>query len=159
MPRDLDGLTAATLKHLRDRWWDEAFTDFLRETLQPRAGNRILDVGCGSGTAEVALGPTLTQVRLAGIDLVPGRVKEALQATRARNVRVAFAAADAMALPFADGAFDSTYCVAVLQYVRDVRRAEDASWPSSRTTARGTGTALSRAAPAPSSSARVSMRC
>jgi SAM-dependent methyltransferase len=35
-------------------------------------------------------------------------------------VRVAFAAADAGALPFAEGAFDSTYCVAVLQHVRDV---------------------------------------
>ena len=54
--RDVDILTASTLKHLRERWWNAEFNEFLRETLQPRAGDRILDVGCGAGTAEVRLG-------------------------------------------------------------------------------------------------------
>ena len=47
--RTLDALTSATLKHVRDDWWDEAFTTFLVERLRPRVGNRILDVGCGTG--------------------------------------------------------------------------------------------------------------
>ena len=53
--RTLDALTSATLKHVRDDWWDEAFTSFLVERLRPRAGNRILDVGCGTGSVELRL--------------------------------------------------------------------------------------------------------
>lgn len=121
MPRDVDGLTSATLKHLRERWWDASFTNFLRDNLHPRAGNRILDVGCGTGTAELSLGLLrLSQVELVGIDLVVERVREARAATRARNLAVRFAAADACALPFRDESFESTFCVAVLQHIRDI---------------------------------------
>ena len=42
MSRDLDALTSTTLKHLRDRWWNDTFTSFLEETLRPRPGKRIL---------------------------------------------------------------------------------------------------------------------
>lgn len=121
MPRDIDGLTSATLKHLRERWWDAAFTTFLRENLQPRAGKRILDVGCGAGTAELHLGMLrLTQVQLFGVDRLVDRVREARAAMQGHNLRAAFAGADACALPFKDATFDSTFCVAVLQHVGDL---------------------------------------
>ena len=121
MPRDIDGLTSATLKHLRERWWDAAFTTFLRENLQPRAGKRILDVGCGVGTAELNLGMLrLSQVELFGVDRLVDRVREARASMQAHNLRAEFAGADASALPFSDGAFDSTFCVAVLQHVGDL---------------------------------------
>ncbi len=67
----MDALTSATLKHLRERWWNDEFTEFLAETLRPRAGNRILDVGCGEGTGEISIGRLhVSQLRLVGIDLV-----------------------------------------------------------------------------------------
>lgn len=121
MVRDTDALTSATLKHLRERWWNSDFTEFLRETLQPRVGNRILDVGCGVGTAEVSLGQLrLSQVKLYAIDFIFKYVREAVTAAALHNVRVRFACADARRLPFKDAAFDSTFCVAVLQHVRDL---------------------------------------
>jgi SAM-dependent methyltransferase len=117
----IDSLTSPTLKHLRERWWNDDFTEFLAETLRPRPGNRILDVGCGEGLAEVAIGRLhLSQIRLVGVDIIVSKVIEARRETRAHNQRVSFAAADAVCLPFTDGAFDSTYCVAVLQHVADV---------------------------------------
>ena len=120
MSRDIDALTSSTLKHLRERWWDADFTGFLRETLQPRAGDRILDVGCGVGTGEVRLGQLgISQLRLLGVDLVFGRVRQAFDAVRAHNVRAAFTTASAGALPFVDSVFDATYCVAMLQHVSD----------------------------------------
>ena len=124
MIRDLDALTSATLKHLRDHWWNDAFTTFLRDTLQPRPGMRILDVGCGTGVAEVSLSRLrLSQVELFAVDVVFDRVRAASEAARGANAQVGYAAADACRLPFVDAAFDSTYCVAVLQHVRNIPRA------------------------------------
>lgn len=124
MIRDVDSLTSSTLKHLRDRWWDDAFTDFVKDTLQPRPGRRILDVGCGRGTAEVKLSRLrLTQVDLVAVDLLVDRVVDAQTAARAHNIDAHFAAADACRLPFTDASFDSVFCVAVLQHIGDVRTA------------------------------------
>jgi|SRR5712692_7270377 len=124
MARDIDALTSSTLKHLRERWWNTEFTDFLRDTLQPRAGDRILDVGCGAGTAEVWLRQLgISQLRLFGVDRIVDRVREAVGAAGSHNVHVGFASGDACALPFRDHAFDSTFCVAVLQHVHDLSTA------------------------------------
>jgi SAM-dependent methyltransferase len=124
MTAPIDGFKSATLKHLRELWWTADFTEFLAETLRPRPGNRILDVGCGEGLAEVSLGRLqISQIRLVGIDLVLSKVLTALQETKSHNQRVAFAAADACRLPFRDGAFDSLYCIAVLQHIVDGKAA------------------------------------
>jgi SAM-dependent methyltransferase len=124
MSISIDVLTSPTLKYLRESWWNDDFTEFLVETLRPRSGNRILDVGCGEGMAEIHIGRLhLAQIRLVGVDLMRERVMVARHATAAHNQRVGFAAADACALPFRDGVFDSTFCVAVLQHIGDDARA------------------------------------
>jgi SAM-dependent methyltransferase len=118
--RTVDALTSATLKHVRDEWWDDAFTAFLVERLRPRAGNRILDVGCGTGTAELRLSRLrVSQVTLIGVDMLADRTAIAERTADGHNMRASFAAADACHLPFPDGTFDSTFCVAVLQHIAD----------------------------------------
>ena len=117
-PASIDALTSGTLKYLRERWWNDDFTEFLVETLRPRPGNRILDVGCGQGETEVRIGRLqISQIRLFGIDQMIERVMVAKRETAAHNQRVGFVTADACALPFRDGVFDSTFCVAVLQHI------------------------------------------
>lgn len=121
MARHIDSLTSPTLKHLRERWWDSDFSEFLAETLRPRPGTRILDVGCGEGTAELSLGRLqISQVDLFAVDRRLDRVAQTAATASAHNVRVKTAAADARHLPFPDDTFDSTFCVAVLQHVREV---------------------------------------
>lgn len=124
MIRVVDALTSPTLKHLRDRWWDDDFTAFMRDTVQPRPGQRILDVGCGTGTAEVKLSRLrISQMTIVAVDLLLERVLQARATAEAHNMRVSLAAADACALPFGQASFDSAFCVAVLQHIRDVPRA------------------------------------
>ena len=132
------------------------FTEFLAETLRPRPGNRILDVGCGEGAGR---GEHWPPAHFAGPARRrrprTGKVAEALRETRSHNQRVGVAAGDACRLPFRDGVFDSTYCVAVLQHIGDVSDAvaEIARvtapgpagwWSSSPTTPRATCTARRR---------------
>jgi SAM-dependent methyltransferase len=123
MPRDIDALTSLTLKHLRERWWDPAFTTFLRETLRPRPGDRLLEVGCGRGTAALALAPEAAPLRLVGIDRDLARVSEAVVSLAEHEVRARLAVADAVALPFASSTFDASFAVAVLQHVRQASQA------------------------------------
>ena len=119
MSRDLDALTACTLKHLRERWWNDAFAEFLEEALQPRPGGRLLDVGCGPGTAALSLAARgLRGAMLVGVDVAIDKlVSVAAAGGPPDGTRVRFAAGDAAALPFACASFDSTFCVAVLQHV------------------------------------------
>ena len=121
MAGGIDALTSPTLKHLREHWWNDEFTGFLKETLRPRPGNRLLDVGCGTGTAEISIGRLhLSQIRLFGVDLIVQQLVTAKKETAGHNLRAKFAAADACHLPFNSESFDSTYCVAVLQHVGDI---------------------------------------
>src|SRR4029079_496515 len=93
MARHVDALTAATLKDLREQWWDAEFSEFLQETLRPRPGTRILDVGCGNGTAELALGRLrVSQLRLFAIDRNPARVIQTAAECRSHNYRLGAAA-------------------------------------------------------------------
>ncbi len=115
----IDALQFPTLKYLRQQWWDDEFTSFLRDTLRPRPGDVVLDVGCGPGLAETALGRGLAQVRMVGIDLVPARVTEARDASLGHDLVPCFAVAEASKLPFADGRFSASFTVGVLQHVAD----------------------------------------
>jgi hypothetical protein len=120
VPRDIDILTAPGLTHLRDRWWDAAFNEFIDDTLQPGEGDRVLEVGCGSGLGELMLALLEPgRVRYVGIDRRRDRLRQARQAAGDRGLSLGLAAAEAAALPFRAGAFASALCVGVLQHAGD----------------------------------------
>jgi SAM-dependent methyltransferase len=92
------------------------------DLLQPVAGQRLLDVGCGQGTdarhLSAAVGPG---GQVVGLDLSRSLLGEA-QRANARQPSLGFAVADAHEMPFADSAFDGARTERVLQHVEEPSR-------------------------------------
>src|SRR5262249_55377232 len=83
-------------------------------------GDRVLEVGAGTGLTDVTLGLLAPGgVRYVGIDRRRDRLQHASRAARDRGLSLALTAAQAAAMPFADQAFASALCVGVLQYATD----------------------------------------
>jgi len=96
--------------------------DLLFAGLSPDRRDRVLDVATGAGHTAVALGRRTATV--VASDLTPRMLREARTlAAEAGLANIAFAAADAEALPFADEAFDIAACRIALHHVPDVRGA------------------------------------
>jgi SAM-dependent methyltransferase len=93
----------------------------LREILEPKAGERILEVGPGTGyyTLDVA-----ERVKPDGqldiLDLQPEMLDHALRRAAERGlVNVTPIEADATAMPYEDGTFDAAFLVTVLGEIPD----------------------------------------
>ena len=92
----------------------------VRAALGAAPGERILDVGCGSGfyCAEL-LEEVGRDGSIFGVDSSPQMLGLAAKRCEGRD-NVAFAEADATALPVEDAGFDAALCVQVLEYMPDV---------------------------------------
>jgi ubiquinone/menaquinone biosynthesis C-methylase UbiE len=84
-------------------------------------GDRVLDVGSGTGSLTFALPQIANIASGTGIDLTEAYVEFAR--SRNTNPHITFRAADARALPFADDSFDRAFSMLVLQFIPDAARA------------------------------------
>ena len=88
------------------------------EAAKIRAGQRALDVGCGSGALVAALAERLGAGNVAGID--PS--EPFVEATRARVPGTRIVVGSAESLPFEDGEFDATLSQLVVNFLADPER-------------------------------------
>src|SRR5204863_4657078 len=84
----------------------------LVDLLAPEAGNRILDVGCGSGALDRLLAARLgPAARIDAVDVNPFLLREATDLVGEFGERIRFARGSALALPFADQTFDCIFSI------------------------------------------------
>ena len=102
-------LTNTVLAFGQDRGWRRA----TRTALQLRPGQRVLDVGAGTGVSTAELGRSGAYA--VGVDLSTGM----LRAGRRTRPAVPLLAGDALALPFADATFDAVTISFALRNVVD----------------------------------------
>jgi ubiquinone/menaquinone biosynthesis C-methylase UbiE len=72
-----------------------------------RSPERVLDIGCGTGSATMFLAREFPRATVRGVDLSPGMIRQARQKIGLDpEARVAFREGDASKLPFPDAGFD-----------------------------------------------------
>jgi len=85
------------------------------------AGEKILDVGCGTGSLTFALAKSADLAEIQAIDFSVVFVEAARQ--RNTDPRITISQADATALPFANAAFDRALALLVLHFVPEAGKA------------------------------------
>jgi len=90
------------------------------EVASPRAGERVLDVACGTGVvarrAADAVGP---RGAVTGLDLAADMIDVARRAPAPAEPRIDWHVGDAARLPFPDGAYDVVVCQMGLMFMSD----------------------------------------
>lgn len=90
----------------------------------PRAGERLLDVGCGTGIVARTFAPHVGERgRVTGLDLNDDMLAVARSVSAGIQPAIEWRQGDAAALPFADGAFDIVTCQYSMQFFPDVSAA------------------------------------
>jgi SAM-dependent methyltransferase len=100
--------------------WSRLAGDAFLQWLRPRAGLRWLDIGCGNGAFTETLAERCAPASLHGID--PSDAQLAFARTRPALRSADLRQGDALALPFAEGAFDAAVMPLVIFFVPDPPR-------------------------------------
>jgi len=95
--------------------------DHLLREVEPREGERWLDVATGTG--EIAVRAAEAGARVTGLDLAPDLIESARSRATAAGVDVSFDVGDAERLPYEDGEFDTVSSSFGVMFAPDHRAA------------------------------------
>jgi ubiquinone/menaquinone biosynthesis C-methylase UbiE len=111
---------AAQYEQMMGRWSRDLALPFL-ELAGLRDGERVIDVGCGTGSLTFAMLDAARDLQITAVDYSPIYLDAARARPGAAGVR--FEQADATALPFEDAGFDRALSLLMLHFVPEARRA------------------------------------
>jgi SAM-dependent methyltransferase len=112
--------SADAYERLMGRWSRRLAKPFLDFT-GLEAGERVLDVGCGTGSLTFTIPQAADIGRIDGIDYSETYVEAARQ--RNADPRITIAQGDVCALPFPDRSFDRTLALLVLHFIPESEQA------------------------------------
>ncbi len=94
-----------------------AMAERVLDLAEVQGGERLLDVGCGTGIVARRAGPRVGRTgRVVGLDLNEGMLRVARRVSSDAEPAIEWRHGDAAALPFPDGAFDVVACQQALQF-------------------------------------------
>jgi len=96
----------------------------LAETANVRAGERVLDVACGSGNTAIAAARR-TWAPVTGLDFVPALLERGRERAAAEGLEVEYVEGDAQELPFEDDSFDVVLSTFGAMFAPDQQRTAD----------------------------------
>lgn len=85
--------------------------DMILQNVELKAGDRVLDVGCGTGIFAGRIARQYPGANVVGLDLSPGMLQIARHNCKHLDENVQFVEGDSEHLPFADDSFDVVTCV------------------------------------------------
>ncbi len=97
----------------------------LLHLLNPKEGERIIELGCGSGRT-LSILARWSKAQIIGVDLMPNLVAKAREKVWSAPDRVSVCIADVCSLPFQDDAFDGAYAESVFVLVDKTRGLKEA---------------------------------
>jgi len=101
--------------------WSRQLAPLFVEFAGVRDGERVLDVGCGTGSLSATLVRVTGASKIVGIDPSKGFIEYAR--TLVTDPRVTFELGDAQELPYADGSFDRCMALLIVNFVPDAPKA------------------------------------
>ncbi len=97
--------------------WSGALAEALIAFAGVEPGDRVLDVGCGTGSLAEALAARSEPAAITEIDIAPPYITYALR--RLADPRVSFVIGDAVTMEFPAGSFDRCYSLIALNFMSD----------------------------------------
>lgn len=101
--------------------WSQRLAALFTEFGGVQDGERVLDVGCGTGSLALAVAAATSSSEIVGMDPAAPFIEYAR--LRVKDPRVSFEVGNALSLPYPDASFDKCLSLLVIQFISDVHRA------------------------------------
>jgi ubiquinone/menaquinone biosynthesis C-methylase UbiE len=101
--------------------WSRRLAEHFIDFAGVHDGEKVLDVGCGTGSLSFALAARAPNSAITGIDFSQAYIAYAKR--KNRETRLAFETGDACAMPYSEKSFDRVLSLLVLHYVREPKKA------------------------------------